>query len=84
MFIRETLDHLSAQLSGIAASLPLVDFSLAHREAKAAVVLLKQRHGLTTAPGFRKKQDGWLVRRTAARGKTGTKKNKDAGQLDLF
>ncbi len=78
------LQKQAEQQSGVSVSLPLVDFSLAHRQAKAAVASLRQRHGLTAAPGFREKPDGQHTRRQATRKETGVKKKKNAQQLDLF
>lgn len=78
------LQKQAEQQSGVSVSLPLVDFALEHRQAKAAVASLRQRHGLTAAPGFREKPDGQHTRRPATRKETGVKKKKDAQQLDLF
>ncbi|KGA42279.1 FAD-binding domain-containing protein [Pectobacterium odoriferum] len=79
-----SLQKQAEHLSGVPVCLPLVDFAVAHREAKAAVSTLRQRHGLSPAPGFREKPNGQHVRRTAAPEKSGNKKKKDTKQLDLF
>jgi len=79
-----SLQKQAEHLSGIPVCLPLVDFSVAHREAKAAVSTLRQRHMLAAAPGFREKPDGQHLRRADVSEKSGNKKKKDMKQLDLF
>ncbi|MFW5399230.1 hypothetical protein V2A85_05900 [Yersinia sp. 1252 StPb PI] len=79
-----SLQKQAEHLSGVTFCLPLVDFAVAHHEAKTAISTIRQRHGLAPAPGFREKSNGQHVRRSDAGEKSGNKKNKDTKQLDLF